>query len=132
MAVFSHVAREFTTLNLPKPVFTVLLAAWLSVAGLYGLLQAGRGTAPLLSWLGLVLCVSGPSLFLVRARLFSSPQTRSTAFGYSVICALGLALTLAMSYRYGPVAGHAHILAGATLLAWLVYLRWFSGIPDRM
>jgi len=131
MAVFSHVAPEFTTLNLPKPVFTALLAAWLAVAGVYGMVQSVRGMLPLLSWLGLILSVASPLLFLARSRLFASPPTRQTAFGHSIVCGLGLALTLAMSYRYGAAAGNTHVWAGITLLAWLVYLRWFSDVPRK-
>jgi len=131
MTVFSHVAPEFTTLNLPKPVFTAVLAAWLAVAGLYGIIQSVRGMLPLLSWLGLILSVASPLLFMARTRLLASPPTRHTAFGYSIVCGLGLALTLAMSYRYEAAAGNAHIWAGITLLAWLVYLRWFSNVPRQ-
>jgi len=129
MAVFSHVAREFTTLNLPKPVITAVLAAWLAAAGAYGIVLAVRGTGPLLSWLGLVIGVAGPLSFLARTSLPATTQTRHVAFGHSIVCGLGLALTLAMSYRYGPAAGNAHVWAGVTLLAWLVYLRWFSNVP---
>ena len=129
MAVFSHVAPEFTTLNLPKPVFTAVLAAWLAVAGVHGIVQSVRGAGPLLSWLGLIIGVAGPVSFLVRTRLLASPQTRHVAFTHSIVCALGLALAMAMSYRYGPAAGNAHVWAGITLLAWLVYLRWFSAVP---
>jgi multidrug transporter EmrE-like cation transporter len=131
MTVFSHVAPEFTTLNLPKPVFIVLFTGWLSLAGCYGLVQLARGMQPWLSWLGLTLCVSGPLLFLARGRLFQALQTRRTAFGYSIVCGLGLAMTLAVSYRYGAAAGDTHVWAGVTLLAWLVYLRWFSGVSER-
>lgn len=129
MAVFSHVAPEFTTLNLPKPVFTAVLAAWLAVAGMYGIVQSVRGTGPLLSWLGLIIGVAGPVSFLARTRWLALAPTRHAAFGHSIVCGLGLALTLAVSYRYGPAAGNAHVWAGITLLAWLVYLRWFSAVP---
>lgn len=118
-------------MNLPKPVFTAVLVAWLSFAGAYGLVRSGSGTQPLLSWIGLILCVSGPSLFLAGAWLSKSKQTRRTALGYSILCGLGLAVTLAMSYRYGPVAGNAHVWAGITLAGWLVYLRWFTDIPEE-
>jgi len=127
MALFSHVAPEFTTLSLPKPVITAALAAWLSLACAYGIVQSVRDTGPLVSWLGLVLCASGPLLFLLGSRLSAVQRTRRSAFAYSVVCGLGLALTLAMSYRYGPAAGSAHVWAGITLLAWLVYLRWSGG-----
>jgi len=130
MAVFSHVPPEFTTLNLPKPVFTALLAGWLSLAGCYAIVQLARGMQPWLSWLGLILCVSAPLLFLARGWLSRAPQTRRTAFGYSIVCGLGLAIALAVSYRYGATAGDTHVWAGITLVLWLVYLRWFSGVSD--
>lgn len=126
MALFSHVAPEFTTLDFSKSVFRGIFIAWLAVLCGYGLVQSIRGMEPLLSWIGLTLCAAAPLLFQARTRLSRSPQTRSTAFVYSAFCGLGLALTLAMSYRYGPAAGNTHIWAGITLLAWLVYLRWFS------
>jgi len=131
MAVFSHVAPEFTTLNLPKPVSTAVLAAWLALAGVYGIVQSVRGTGPLLSWLGLLIGVAGPLSFLARTSWLASTPTRHTALGHSIVCALGLSLTLAMSYRYGAAAGDAHVWAGITLLAWLVYLRWFSDVPGK-
>jgi hypothetical protein len=128
MALFSHVDPEFTTLDFSKPVFSAIFTAWLAVLCAYGLVQSARGMAPLVSWIGLTLCAAAPLLFLARTRLLQSQQTRSAAFVSSIFCGLGLALTLAMSYRYGPAAGTAHIWAGITLLAWLVYLRWFSDV----
>lgn len=118
-------------MNLPKPAFTFVLVAWLAAAGVYGIVQSVRGMLPMLSWLGLILSVASPLLFLTRPRLLSSPPTRHAAFGHSIVCGLGLALTLAMSYRYGPAAGNAHVWAGITLVVWLVYLRWLNGIPRK-
>jgi len=118
-------------LNLPKPVFTTVLVAWLSFAGVYALVRSGSGTQPLLSWIGLILCVSGPALFLAGAWWSKTRHTRHTALGYSIICGLGLAMTLAMSYRYGPAAGHAHVWAGITLIGWLAYLRGFNRTPGQ-
>jgi len=38
---------------------------------------------------------------------------------------------MAMSFRYGKAAGAIHVWAGITLLAWLVYLRWYSVFRGR-
>jgi len=38
---------------------------------------------------------------------------------------------MTMSYRYGQAAGDIHVWAGITLLAWLVYLRWYSVFHER-
>ena len=86
---------------------------------------------PLASWAGLVLCVSGPLLFLAMSRLSATQQTRRGALAYSIVSGLGLAVTLAMSYRYGPAAGNAHVWAGVTLAGWLAYLRWFVDTGPR-
>jgi peroxiredoxin len=38
---------------------------------------------------------------------------------------------MAMSHRYGQAAGLIHVWAGATLLGWLAYLRWYSVFRGR-
>jgi|GEM_PF-1922726 len=131
MPVFSHVTPEFTTLNLPKSVFIGAFIVWLALLGLYGLIQLSRGMQPVLSWLGLVLAALGPLLFFIRSLLFKSPLTFRHPHGYSLLCGLGLATTMSMSFRHGPAAGAAHVWAGITLMGWLVYLRWFSSFPEK-
>lgn len=45
--------------------------------------------------------------------------------------ALGLAITMAVSYRYGEAAGNLHVWAGITVLGWFTYLRWYSVFSHR-
>jgi hypothetical protein len=118
-------------LNLPKSVFSIVFVAWLAQLSVYGLIQLARGMEPLLSWIGLLLNAMGPLLFFTRELLFKTPRTFRHPLGYSVLCGLGLAMTMAMSFRHGPAAGHLHVWAGITLIGWIAYLRWFSGAPGN-
>ncbi|MGA9575788.1 MAG: hypothetical protein WBS20_17740, partial [Lysobacterales bacterium] len=99
--------------------------------GLYALVEMVRGMEPMLSWLGLALTALGPLLFFARAFLFKSPMTSGSSAGYSMLCGLGVAMTMTMSFRYGPVAGIVHVWAGITLMGWLAYLRWFSNLQEN-
>jgi len=129
--VFSHVAQEFTTLNLLKSVFISAFITWLTVLSLYAFTQLARGTEPLLSWLGLALTAFAPLVFFIKAFLFKTPRTARHPIEYSVLSGLGLAITMAMSLRYGQAAGVLHAWAGITLIGWLVYLRWYSVFRGR-
>jgi peroxiredoxin len=129
--VFSHVAREFTTLNLLKSIFISGFVTWLALVSVYAIAQLVRGTEPLLSWLGLALAAFSPLVFFIKAFAFKSPRTPRHPVEYSVLSGLGLVVTMAMSIRYGQAAGAIHVWAGITLLAWLVYLRWYSVFRGR-
>lgn len=118
-------------MNLLKSVFISAFISWLAVVSIYSFTQAVRGTEPLLSWLGLALSAFAPLVFFIKAFLFKSPRTPRHPIEYSILSGLGLAVTLAMSYRYEQAAGIIHIWAGITLVAWLVYLRWYSVFHDR-
>jgi peroxiredoxin len=131
VTVFSHVTREFTTLNLLKSVFISAFVTWLTMLSLYALTQLARGTEPLLSWLGLALAAFAPLVFFIKAFVAKSPRTRRHPVEYSILSGLGLALTMAMSSRFGQAAGLIHVWAGITLVAWLVYLRWYSVFRGR-
>ena len=122
---------ELTTLNLLKSVFISGFITWMTVLSLYAFTQLARGTEPLLSWLGLCLATFTPLVFFIKAFLFKSPRTPRHPVEYSIVSGLGLALTMGMSYRYADAAGHIHVLAGITLVAWLVYLRWYSVFHGR-
>jgi len=122
---------ELTTLNLLKSVFISGFITWMTVLSLYAFTQLAMGTEPLLSWLGLCLAAFTPLVFFIKAFLFKSPRTPRHPVEYSIVSSLGLGLTMAMSYRYADAAGHTHVLAGITLLGWLVYLRWYSVFHGR-
>ncbi len=118
-------------MNLLKSVFISGFITWMTVLSLYAFTQLARGTEPLLSWLGLCLATFTPLVFFIKAFLFKSPRTPRHPVEYSIVSGLGLALTMGMSYRYADAAGHIHVLAGITLVAWLVYLRWYSVFHGR-
>ena len=118
-------------MNLLKSVFISAFVAWLSLLSTYSFVQLISGTDPLLSWLGLALAAFAPLVFFLKAFLLKSPRTPRHPLEYTTLSGLGLAITMAMSLRYGQAAGHLHIWAGVTLLGWLAYLRWYSIFHDR-
>jgi peroxiredoxin len=118
-------------MNLLKSVFISGFITYLCLLGFYALSQLFRGIEPLISWLGLALCALAPLSFFIKAFLFKSPRTPRHPIEYSILGALGLVLTMAMSYRYEDAAGSIHIWAGITMLSWLIYLRWYSVFPGR-
>jgi peroxiredoxin len=122
---------ELTTLNLLKSVFISGFITWMTVLSFYAFTRLAMGTEPLLSWLGLCLAAFTPLVFFIKAFLFKSPRTPRHPVEYSIVSGLGLALTMAMSYRYADAAGYTHVLAGITLLGWLAYLRWYSVFHGR-
>lgn len=104
---------------------------WLAVLSMYSGAQLIRGNTPLLAWLGLCMTTLPLLIFFVKAFLFKSPRTPRHPIEYSLLSSLGLVITLAMSYRYGSAGGIMHVWAGLTLLAWLIYLRWYSVLTGR-
>ena len=118
-------------MNLLKSIFISAFVTWLTLLSLYAFAKVIGGTVPLLSWLGLALTALAPLVFFMKAFLFKSPRTPRHPVEYSVLSGLGVAVTMAMSFRYGQAAGAIHIWAGITLLGWLAYLRWYSIFPAR-
>jgi len=102
----------------------VALMGWLAGTAGYGLLMVLRGTGPVLSALGLALTAMSPLIYLVGSlRDRSGPATGHHPVTYSAVAGLGLAMTLALSWRFGAAAGQLHIWAGVTLLLWWAWLR---------
>ena len=118
-------------MNLLKSIFISAFITWLTLLSLYAFAKVIGGTVPLLSWLGLALTAFAPLAFFIKAFLFKSPRTPRHPVEYSILGGLGLAVTMAMSFRYGQAAGQIHMWAGVTLLAWLAYLRWYSVFRTR-
>jgi peroxiredoxin len=118
-------------LNLLKSIFISAFVTWLAMVSVYAFIQSVRGAEPLLSWLGLALTAFPPLVFFLRAFLFKSPRTPRHPVEYSILSGLGLALCMAMSFRYERATGLIHLWSGFTLIAWLVYLRWYSVLPGR-
>ena len=101
------------------------------MVSLYAFTQLIRGTEPFFSWLGLALTAFSPLVFFIKAFAFKSPRSARHPVEYSILSGLGLAVTMAMSFRYGQATGFIHVWAGATLIGWLVYLRWYSVFHGR-
>jgi peroxiredoxin len=118
-------------LNLLKSIFISAFIGWLAVISGSALIQLSSGSEPLLSWLGLSLAALPPLFFFIKAFLASSPRTARHPVEVSVPSALGLAITMAVSYRYGEAAGNLHVWAGITVLGWFTYLRWYSVFSHR-
>ena len=118
-------------MNLLKSLYISTFIIWLCLVSVYAVIQLARGTEPLLSWAGLALSAFAPLAFFLKAFLFKSPRTPRHPLEYSILSGLGLVMTLAISSRYGQAAGAIHVWAGITLLAWLIYLRWYSVFGSR-
>lgn len=118
-------------MNLLKSIYISTFIAWLAVLSIYAFIQIARGAEPVLSWVGLALSAFAPLTFFIKAFLIKSPRTPRHPVGYSALSGLGLAMTVAISSRYEQAAGVIHIWAGITVLAWLVYLRWYSVFNSR-
>ena len=99
--------------------YTLVLSAYAAV----GLLQ---GRTPPLSWLGLLLSGAAPAVFFVRVYFDSGAGAAGRALAVSIVAGLGLAMTMAQSWRFSEAAGSIHLLAGGSLAGWAMYLRWQS------
>jgi hypothetical protein len=86
---------------------------------------AARNEA-VLSWAGVALAALPLLLYLVIALVRRQPRAMRHPVGYSVASGLGLVITMIASYRFGDAAGDLHLLAGVSLIGWLLYLRWYS------
>jgi peroxiredoxin len=93
---------------------------------LYALMMLLQGKPPALSWLGLALAAGTPMTFF--ARVLFSPRSVAVdqPLGTTALTGLGLAITMAVSWRYGDAAGMTHAWAGICLIGWVIYLRWYS------
>lgn len=118
-------------MNFYKSVFISVFISWLAGVSLYALIETVRGIEPLLSWMGLALSALAPLVFFINAFLFKSPRTSRFPIEYSALSGLGVAITMAMSYRHQQAAGVIHVWAGFTLVGWLLYLRWYSIFRHR-
>jgi peroxiredoxin len=118
-------------MNLLKSIFISVFVGWLFIVSEYAITQLLRDTEPLLSWFGLALTAFAPLAFFIKAFLFKSPRSPRHPLQFTLLSGLGLAATMAASFRYGSAAGDIHIWAGFTFVSWVVYLRWYSGFKGR-
>ena len=118
-------------MNLLKSIFISCFVSWLALVSIYSIIQLSKATDPLLSWFGLALAAGAPLVFFIKAFMFKSARTPRHPVGFSIVGGMGLAICLALSWRFGQAAGIIHVWAGITLLGWLLYIRWYSNFKGR-
>jgi len=118
-------------MKLLRSVFVTLFIAYSFAIMLSGASALLTGTGPRLLTLGMFLSGAGPALFFLLA--FTKPKARTSShpLGYSLICGLGVAITMSQSWKFGTVAGSAHLWSGACLAGWMIYLKWYSVFDRR-
>jgi hypothetical protein len=109
-----------------KTLFIGVYVAWLAVIGLYALAQLIAGADAMLSWAGVALAALPLLVYFVIALARRQPRAQHHPVAYSVLSGLGLVITMVASYRFGDAAGNVHLLAGISIIGWLLYLRWYS------
>jgi len=117
--------------SIARSIFVPSYYGFVSVVAVYAGVELLRGMQPWAAWLGLFICTAAPALFFTSALLFPKPRTARHPVEFSLVCGLGLVITMVFNWRYGDASGAIHIWAGACLLGWLVYLRWYSVFPNR-
>lgn len=100
----------------------VPMLSGLAALAAYAIFELARGTPPRLSWLGLALAAGAPVACLLARRW--RPGLHHLPF--TTLCALGVAITMLQSWRFGPAAGSIHAWAGLGLVAWFAFLRWLD------
>jgi peroxiredoxin len=118
-------------MSLLRSIFISLFITWLTVVSIYSLLQLLRGMEPLLSWAGLALTVLAQLAFFAWIFAARPLKTARHPVEYSIASALGLVITMVVSWRYGQAAGMVHAWAGFSVVMWFLYLRWYSVFPAR-
>lgn len=79
----------------------------------------------------MALATLGPLAYFVRVSLKAQPRTQRHPVGSSTVAGLGLAICMAMAYRYGQAAGSIHAWAAVPVIGWLIYLRWYAPLRGR-
>lgn len=113
-----------------KSAFISAYVTWLALAASYSLGQMLRGAEPLLSWLGVALAALGPLSFFAWGYASKPPRTERHPVEYSALSGLGLAICMALAWRHGAAAGWAHVWGAVSLVGWMIYLRWYSPLPQ--
>ncbi len=111
-------------MNFMRNAFITLFMLLLVVLIFYAGFQLGRKMTPWISWLGLLLAAAAPFIFLAFERFNVDLAGAIQPIGFSAVCGLGVAITMAASWRFGYAAGNTHICAGACLIGWLICLKW--------
>lgn len=107
-----------------KNLYNRLFLVTSSALAVYAVIELSSGTQPALSWLGLLLAAGAPALYLVFNWRRPPAGRNQFTVATGAACGLGLAVTMAVNWRFGEASGMVHLWAGSCLMAWLVYLRW--------
>jgi hypothetical protein len=105
-----------------------LLGAYCAAAGLLAAVQVFRAAPLPLSWLGLALAALPPLIGLAGGARIDGIAGRPPLM-LTVLSGLGLAITMALSWRHGPAAGAVHVFAGAAFIGWAAWVRWTRPPP---
>jgi len=113
-------------MNYSRQIFVFLLA--LITISLFSLavVKLWQGKYPAMSWLGLMLASAAPPLYLAIKLFYRRQAISLPSIGFSILCGLGLAISMTSSWKYGGAAGNAHLGAGLCLVLLFVYLRWIE------
>jgi peroxiredoxin len=114
-----------------RAVFISAFTTYLGVSFIFAVIHLIRQQTPVLSWLGLALAAAAPIAFLACLYLARPARTARHPVAVSLVCGLGLAITMMMNRRFGASSGAVHIWAGICLIGWFAYLRWYSVFPSR-
>ena len=118
-------------MNRLKPWFIsgyVSLALALTV---YSLLEVIRRVPPTGLWAGVLLAAGAPALFFIWLFVAKPSSTPRHPMAVTLLSGLGVAVSMAISWRYPGLAGKAFGWAAAAFIGWFIYLRWYSVFPDR-
>jgi len=113
-------------MKLFRRVFIFLFVACTFLLSVYGGMQLWHKTTPLISGLGLLLAATPLWIFVLVKGIKPQKPDAAPAFVVSCVCGAGLAITMTSSWKFNDVAGISHLWAGACLLAWVLYLKWYS------
>jgi peroxiredoxin len=117
-------------MNLIRSIFVSAYSGFVWLLAIYAIVQITRGAEPAPAWLGLALAAAAPALFFAWLYLAGKARTSRHPVAVSVLSGLGLAITMAMNWRF-PASSATHLWAGLCLLGWFVYLRWYSNFGQR-
>ena len=96
---------------------------WMTMTALSLVQLSGDARIPMM-WIGMGMASAAPLVFVLHAYFrASSPGRTSASMATTIISALGVAMAMASSWRYGPAAGMGHAGAGLSLIAWVIFLR---------
>ena len=105
---------------------TLVLIAYLAAASVYAMVELVRGMEPMLSWLGLAIAALAPLSHLGSAWYRGNRDTARPPLLISILSGLGVAVTMALSWRHGPAAGNVHVWAGLAFIGWAAWIRWLA------